>query len=656
MKFRLAATILGSWLLLPSIRAADWLPVDPADLALKAPKVEKEADAEAIFWDVRVDDDPLGAEFATAWTQYIRIKIYNDRGRDSQSTVTLPYSLFRGSDPITEIAGRTIKPDGTIMELKKEALLERVAVKAGGIKVVTKSFTLPAVAAGSIIEYRWRQIRSIREYLPLYFQREIPVWEVHYHIKPFPGILMRYRQFQFAHTLLAREQDGFYGVGASNMPAFHEEPMMPPQNELIAWMLVYYTDDKKLQPGPYWQSVAKDYYQWLMPSVLLKPNDAIRKTSQTAISDAATAEEKLVRLVNFCRTSIKNTADDTSDLTSEQRIVAKRNKSPGDTLKHGMGTGMDINLLFASLALAAGFDVRLARLSDRSFKFFDVNFLEPYFLPRYNVAVKLDEDWRFFDPATRFVTPGMLSWQEEGAAALLIDPKEARFVETPMSGPEKSVTRRVAKLRLSNEGTLEGDVEVSLIGHANVEEKRMHAADSPQEVTEELIKSIEERFSTAELSNVKVENLTDPLSPLRYIYHIKVPGYAERVGRRLVMQPAYFHRNGPPMFPNSTRIHPICFKFPWSEEDEVAIETPPGFVLDHAEAPVSLRIGEAGDYIVRLGVAADGRTLVYQRKFVMGKNGVIMFPAGSYEQLKKVFDTVREQDNHAVLLREEAAK
>src|SRR5688572_11273086 len=34
----------------------EWRPVDAADIALKAPIVEPTADAEAIFWDIRVDD------------------------------------------------------------------------------------------------------------------------------------------------------------------------------------------------------------------------------------------------------------------------------------------------------------------------------------------------------------------------------------------------------------------------------------------------------------------------------------------------------------------------------------------------------------------------------------------------------------------------
>ena len=40
-----------------ALAADDWKPVDPSHLAMKAPVVEPEADAEAILWDVRVDDE-----------------------------------------------------------------------------------------------------------------------------------------------------------------------------------------------------------------------------------------------------------------------------------------------------------------------------------------------------------------------------------------------------------------------------------------------------------------------------------------------------------------------------------------------------------------------------------------------------------------------
>ena len=38
----------------------EWRPVSPAELALKEPVVDKGADAEAIFWEVRLSDEVEG--------------------------------------------------------------------------------------------------------------------------------------------------------------------------------------------------------------------------------------------------------------------------------------------------------------------------------------------------------------------------------------------------------------------------------------------------------------------------------------------------------------------------------------------------------------------------------------------------------------------
>src|ERR1044072_2552090 len=67
----------------PSFAAGEeWRPIEPADLALKAAVVEPNADAEAIFWDIRVDD---GGENDLVLSHYVRIKIFNERGREKYS-------------------------------------------------------------------------------------------------------------------------------------------------------------------------------------------------------------------------------------------------------------------------------------------------------------------------------------------------------------------------------------------------------------------------------------------------------------------------------------------------------------------------------------------------------------------------------------------
>jgi uncharacterized protein DUF3857/transglutaminase superfamily protein len=652
---RLATLLFITLFPLSPVFGVNWLPVDPEHLTLKTPKVDKNADAEAIFWDVRVEDDAQGGSPKSVLSHYIRIKIFTDRGRESQATVSIASA---GRTSISNVAGRTIKPDGTILELRKDAVLDKMAAKFSGVKLRTKSFAMPGVEPGAIIEYQWKENRNdqLANYVRLYFQRDIPVWQVRYHVKPltnpFFPYAMRYRPFQLQTARFVPEQGGFFLATVSDMPAFREEPRMPPEDEVMAWMLIYYSEDKNLQGDKYWQTVGKEVHQNFKSST--KVNDAVRKAAQTAIGDSADPEDKLARLVEYCRTSVKNVRSESAGLTAQEREAAKDNKSPSDTLKHGVGTGYDINMLFAALASAAGFEVRVAKLADRSDKFFERNFLDSYFLRAYDIAVKVGDNWRFFDPASSYVRPGMLRWQEEGVPALICDPKEPVFVNTPMSGPEKSVTRRVAKLLLSDDGTLAGDIEVSYTGHAEVTQKFALAGISPQKREEDLVERIKGRLSTAEVSNVRMEDAADLAKPFKLAYRIKVPGYAQRTGKRLFLQPAFFQRNIGAMFITSERQHPIYFNYPWSEDDEVSIRLPEGWEMDLAEAPSPGKFAQVGSYDVRLG--SDGKSLLYTRKLRFGENGSILFAARSYSALKNAFDFVHQQDSHTVSLKQAAAK
>jgi hypothetical protein len=71
----------------------EWKAIDPAQLALKTSVVEKDADAEDIFWEIRVEDENGVGGPRTVLSHYVRMKIFNDRGRERYSrdnhTITL---------------------------------------------------------------------------------------------------------------------------------------------------------------------------------------------------------------------------------------------------------------------------------------------------------------------------------------------------------------------------------------------------------------------------------------------------------------------------------------------------------------------------------------------------------------------------------------
>ncbi len=96
----------------------DWRPVTPQELAMKTPVVEPDADAEAIFWEVKLDDSSDDLKRIN----YIRVKIFNERGREKFSKVDIPF--LKGLK-VKDVAARVIKPDGSIVELKKDDIFER---------------------------------------------------------------------------------------------------------------------------------------------------------------------------------------------------------------------------------------------------------------------------------------------------------------------------------------------------------------------------------------------------------------------------------------------------------------------------------------------------------------------------------------------------
>lgn len=662
MKFRLSFSPLSALICLLLIAFApattlggdDWRPIDPAERAMKKPQVDKDADAEALFWEVRVADEVEGETPRTVLKHYVRIKIFTERGRESQSKIDIP---FLNNWSIRDIAARTIKADGTIVEIKKGDILERTIVKEGRLKIKAKSFAMPAVEPGAIIEYRWTEIQNDRlaMYLRLHFQREVPVQVVKYYIKPLslPGFPfgMRIMTFHADSTPFNKEKDGFYSTGMFNVPAFKEEPRMPPEDAVRPWMLVYYSEDKKLTPDSFWKSYGKENFETFKP--LMKVGAEVKQSAATVIGDATTAEQKLERLFEFCRSKIKNVNDDASGMTSEERAKFKANKSPADTLKRGIGTGTDIDMLFAALAIAAGFDARVVNLADRS-DFFDRSFPDDYFIQAYDIAVRVGDGWRFYDPASTYVPHGMLRWQEESQEALLSDPKEPVWVTIPLSPPEKSKQTRHAKLTLSEDGTVEGDVRIEYYGHQAVDRKEWDDDDSPAQREETLRNGVKARMSTAEISDIRIENVTDPIKPFIYQYHIRVPGYAQRTGKRLFFQPAFFQYGLRPLFASAQRKHEIHFDYPWSEEDEVSIELPAGFTLDSADSPAPFASPPISEYHPSAAVSKDGRTVLYKRKFYFGGAGTIKFPASGYGQLKTYFDTLHKHDGHTLTVRQNA--
>lgn len=652
--FTLISPFLCLLLTVSPLVAVDWLPVDAAQRSMKSPKIEPDADAEVLYWDFKVKDVFQGQDFWVVYDHYLRIKIFTDKGIKDYSTVELP-SGPRVS--ITDVSARTIKPDGTIVELKRDDMVEREQLKAGRSKYRARVITFPGVEKGSIVEYRFSELRlqQLSTNLRIPFQREIPVHKLKVSIKPLQADWMRYqmRSYSFNTQLpeITRDATGYASFTLEDRKSFRFEPSMPPEYQMREWMLIFYEEDRKMTPDKFWKEIGKDDYKTFRQG--LKTDGAMKQAAVEATRGATSEADKAAAIFRWMRANIRNVNDLGSGVTAEQRQQFKVNKTPTETLRQKLGNGTDLMMLFSSLALSAGLEPRLTKSSDRRFRFFDPIYMARAMAPNENIAVRTPAGWQFFDPSSGHLVPGMLAWQEEGMRTLVTDPKEPEIVNAPSLKAEQSRATRKANVAIETDGSVTAEVTLSYTGHQARARRMEFDDDTEAERIENQTAEMKKSFGASEVIGLKIDNVKDDEKPLIFRFTVKIPSYATRTGKRLFVQPAFFQFQQPNRFPESKRTQPMYFNYGWSEMDDIVLTLPEGMALDQPTSPGGFSFGEVGEYKANLVKKSDGRQLIYHRELTFGREGIIGFPVTSYPLLKKAFDEVYNQDSHTVTLRAE---
>ncbi|MBK9436938.1 MAG: DUF3857 domain-containing protein [Chloracidobacterium sp.] len=659
----LSASLLLTILLIGgSVQAQDneWRPISSGEIAQKTPIVDADADAEAIFWEVRIDDsssDELSRK------HYVRVKIFTERGREKYSKFDITYS--KGTK-IKDLAARVIRADGTIVDIKKEEIFDREIVRANGVKVKARSFAVPNIEPGVIVEYRYKETVEDASAMgmKLQFQRDIPVQNLVYYYKPYNDKAPQTQPYNLKGVEFVKDKGGYYLATRTNVPALKEEPRMPPDDMVRAWMLLTGTrfaytfsgnsltyavkDPSNVQK--YWAGVAGERSS--LAKFILKKDSDIRKAAEEITAGAQTTDEKLQKLYEYCQSQISNTTFDAT-LTDEQRAKLPEIKSLADVLKRKSASSPYIDMVFGAMASSLGLETRVGLVGDRSQMFFHPNMANDRLIHVGLIGVNVVGAWKLFNPGMKFLPYGMLVWYEEDNWALLVSDKSYSWEQTPFTPQDRSNITRNGKFKLLEDGSLVGDVVMEYSGHPALSYRSANYDESAAKREEDLKTEIKARLSTAEISNVSIENVDDIKKTLTKKYTVKVPNYAQKTGKRIFVQPGFFEYGVSPLFKGSSRTYDIFFSYPWSETDSVEIDYPAAYDLDNADAPGAIFDSEKiASLDIKIGVDAATHFLKYERKFFFGGGGKTLFRVESYPALKGLFDNFHKSDTHTITLKQ----
>ena len=128
--------------------AVNFQPVSPDELKMTGEPKAPGAPAIILFREVDRDDRGQTAHEDV----YFRIKIFTQEGRKF-ADIEIPF--FKDEGSVVSIRARTIHPDGSIIDFNGKAF-DKSIVKARGVRYMAKTFTMPDVQVGSILEYYYR--------------------------------------------------------------------------------------------------------------------------------------------------------------------------------------------------------------------------------------------------------------------------------------------------------------------------------------------------------------------------------------------------------------------------------------------------------------------------------------------------------------------
>jgi hypothetical protein len=620
------------------VAASSWRQVTAQELKMTADAIgDPEADAAILFREGELNDNyPDG----TSLKLYIRIKIFNERGRRYRD-VQLPYKVELGR--VTDVSARTIRPDGTAVEVAGRDIFDKVMVKTSHGIWRAKVFSMPAVEPGAIIEYRYRQTypEGFR-YFALDLQSELFTKELHYSIQPQAASKLDVRWVTFNAQdpkRFAPRWDGTFDIRAENIQPFRREPLMPPDLSVKMWGWLYYSNEMETNPDKYWREYAQRMHD--RASYETDATGAIRRVVDSITLSTDGPAEKTVRIYNYVQREIRNVDFKEDGGEGESETGLKKNDSAEDTIRRRYGSPRDINRLFIAMLRAAGLDARVAELTTRDENFFHRSFPDSFQLNSEATAViNRDGSIQFYDPGTQYCPLGMLSWEKEGTTALVYGKRDSRFVETPVTDATRSGEYRNVAVSLSGDGRIDAQVGLKTIGQRAVELRNEWFDLTPDEQRKRVITTVQDLLPTATVneSSIVFSNLTDGAAPFLASYSFSAAQFATRTGKRLMLRPALLGHRDETLLPDPRRSNSVYFHYPWSESERVIIKAPEGYTPEQLPDPLDIDIG-AARYCSTFTL--DGRNVVYERHLTVN---AIIFRVDQYQTVKAFFDRMQQAD------------
>jgi len=633
--------------LLAKTKQEPWPEITPAEKALNAVPGDPGEDI------VVLNNERHGKilHHADDWVNQLhyhwRAKILTEEGKRFNEVTLRELKFSR----ISNLQARTIKPDGSIVEVRQDQMFERVTNQWGNIKVSEWVFAFPAMEPGAIIEYRYDRHDDFLIYIdPFYFEgpgytlraevtQAIPE-EMGYQIlcsRCPPGTQPSINKWREGPA-----KGKMYEVMLHDLPGYHGGMMMPPRGEISPRLEMnlhtwkgYYMDalgrlDEFFND---WSSVAR-YVGYYYAKAGEDGQTELRHLVGGWLEGITDRQETIAAIVRHVRNDLR--------LIPWATTIGRTRTL--DKILQDMSADNEEKAVVLQAALkVAGIDSHVALVAGR-----DHGILNPEFfsLSQFTHAVvaipNADGGLQWIDPTVSYAPLDYVPWQDSEASALIIRGLEGELVELPRNA-DTGKTRYKVAVTPHLDGRAELDIEAEYEGQDAVEMRQRLAPVGEKEREEFLADWLHKRLPGATLVTQSIEKLQDLEEPLELNLKATASGVVTVADNAVLVKGNLLSGYESNPIGNANREHDLCVDRGWNQGETVVIAPPEGMEAGEVPPTASANAGVARIsfrcYTNMEGAVECSRVFGAPRK---------RWPPSRFESLRKLMDRLVEVDSTVI--------
>lgn len=631
----------------------------PTDEELKMTSDPKSPGADAVYlYEEEIDNDPIHYQ-----SIYERIKILSEKGKDL-ATVDLPY--LRGDWKITDIKGRTIHSDGTIVPLegKPEDLM---TAKQGDLQLDRKVFTLPSVEVGSIIEYRYEIRYGDGSFSsPSWdIQKKYYVHKAHYQFTPFkafmPGNLSQNDTTMYLtdsrgrviSTLLwwknlpagadiKTDVGGHYTVDVEDIPAAPDEEWMPPIGSYIYRVFFYYMPPSSA--SNFWLTEAR---YWLKDvDHFAEQTGAVHNAVNGLIAPSDSDMDKAKKLYAAVQ-ALDNTDFSRAKTKSEMKqLHIKEAKRAEATWNQKSGSKEDIALLYLAMVRAAGLTAYPMKVTNRENRLFDASYMNFDQLEDTLVVLSIGGKETFLDPGEKMCPFGTLNWRHSESVGIRENSSGLSMSVTPAQTYTNNSITRTGTVTVNARGGVAGSATIVMTGQEALRWRQMALENDVSEVKKSFDRDLEEKVPDGVEAHIDhFLGLDDSDSNL--VAMVNLQGTTGTATAKRLLLPGFFFetRARVPFVNQEKRVETVDMHYGDSVTNQITYVLPDGMAVEGAPADANISWPGHAVFVVK-SVAEPGKLTIADSV----AHGFAMAKPEEYQDLRGFYQKVAATDQDQLVL------